>query len=230
MEKNELKFLVDFVIESDAIEGLDNDRKQVENEIVKEDAKSLKNYQSFIGHAGVVVMLRKFADSRGLLNGTLVKHIQRLIVEEQPQKGERQLPFHQIGYWREHNLSLVWIDRRIGFVSKRPVGEKWEGIPSKMRDLIAEVSGWQRFAKNEKTFEEIVRFIGDFHYKYECIHPFADGNGRSGRALVYFLYRYWRLQPFIFSSIGRQLDYYPCLKQDSSSMMEEYFLKRSMAA
>lgn len=38
--------------------------------------------------------------------------------------------------------------------------------------------------KNASTFEEKIEIIMDTHIKFERIHPFSDGNGRTGRMLV----------------------------------------------
>jgi len=35
--------------------------------------------------------------------------------------------------------------------------------------------------KRQPTFENII----DFHYEFECIHPFQDGNGRVGRLIMF---------------------------------------------
>ncbi len=50
---------------------------------------------------------------------------------------------------------------------------------SLIRDLLA---NWERFLHDEQDLDPLLRLaIG--HYQFEAIHPFTDGNGRTGRVL-----------------------------------------------
>jgi Fic family protein len=55
--------------------------------------------------------------------------------------------------------------------------------PPEGADLIrSKLSNWEQFLHDETQIEPIVRMaVG--HYQFEAIHPFPDGNGRTGRAL-----------------------------------------------
>ena len=49
----------------------------------------------------------------------------------------------------------------------------------RLRDMLA---NWERFLHNEQDLDPLIRMaIG--HYQFEAIHPFTDGNGRTGRVL-----------------------------------------------
>jgi Fic family protein len=50
---------------------------------------------------------------------------------------------------------------------------------SHLRDLLA---NWERFLHEQTDLDPLVRMaVG--HYQFEAIHPFADGNGRTGRVI-----------------------------------------------
>lgn len=54
-----------------------------------------------------------------------------------------------------------------------PVGE------AVLRELLA---NWERFLHNQVTLDPLIRMaVG--HYQFEAIHPFTDGNGRTGRII-----------------------------------------------
>ena len=50
---------------------------------------------------------------------------------------------------------------------------------ARIRDLLA---NWERFLHEEETIDPLVRMAAA-HYQFEAIHPFTDGNGRTGRVV-----------------------------------------------
>ena len=78
-----------------------------------------------------------------------------------------------------------------------------EKVDQKMKELLFEYN-----TKKEKTFDELL----DFHYKFECIHPFQDGNGRIGRLLLFKECLKYNIVPFIIDE-ELKLYYYRGLKE-----------------
>jgi Fic family protein len=83
--------------------------------------------------------------------------------------------------WEEHagcyRAGLVWVGSSV--LSPRGashVGPQAELIPSAMEDLV-------RFVRRDDL--PIVVQAAIAHAQFETIHPFSDGNGRTGRALVH---------------------------------------------
>ena len=78
-----------------------------------------------------------------------------------------------------------------------------EEVSIKMKELLAEYN-----KKQEKSFDELL----DFHYRFERIHPFQDGNGRIGRLLLFKDCLKYNIVPFIIGE-DLKLYYYRGLKE-----------------
>jgi Fic family protein len=50
---------------------------------------------------------------------------------------------------------------------------------TRIRELLA---NWERFLHEDESIDPLVRMAAA-HYQFEAIHPFTDGNGRTGRVL-----------------------------------------------
>ncbi len=83
---------------------------------------------------------------------------------------------------------------------------------SRIRELLA---NWEQFLHAADTLDPLIR-MSVAHYQFEAIHPFTDGNGRSGRVLnSLFLVEQGLLpMPILYLSryiIGHKSDYYRLL-------------------
>lgn len=55
--------------------------------------------------------------------------------------------------------------------------------PPCCRDLLTEIlNNWMEFANREDDIDPLIK-MALLHYQFEAIHPFTDGNGRTGRVL-----------------------------------------------
>lgn len=67
------------------------------------------------------------------------------------------------------------VPNKIGFINVIPTSE-----PKDVEKDIDKLLKWYHDLNNI-TIEDII----EFHYRFECIHPFGDGNGRVGRMIMF---------------------------------------------
>lgn len=89
-----------------------------------------------------------------------------------------------------------------------PVGEDL------LRSLLA---NWERFLHDQRDLDPLIRMaVG--HYQFEAIHPFTDGNGRTGRVLnsLFLIQEGLLTLPILYLSrhiIRHRSDYYRLLRE-----------------
>ncbi len=101
-------------------------------------------------------------------------------------------------------------------LKSRMTGEVIYTPPVGQQLLIDKLDNWARFMHEATDIDPLVRMAVQ-HYQFEAIHPFVDGNGRSGRILnILFLLQHGLLDsPILYLSryiIQNKAAYYRLLK------------------
>ena len=161
VERLREEFMVEFTYNSNAIEG--NTLTLKETAMALEgmtiDQKPLKDHMEAIGHRDAFLFVIDIASKEIPLSESVVKQIHSLVLIDRPEdRGTfRRIPVRIMGAYTEPVQPYL--------------------IEPKITDLLA--TNEERKAKMG-TIERIARF----HLEFEGIHPFIDGNGRTGRLIL----------------------------------------------
>jgi len=115
--------------------------------------------------------------------------------------------FHRILKTSTADASQAWFN--VGEWKKLPneVGGKATTLPQNVETEMNKLNDWYN-SLSETTFENIV----EYHYHFEKIHPFQDGNGRVGRLIMFRQCLQNNIVPFIIDN-DRKMYYYRGLKE-----------------
>ncbi len=158
-ERLDEEFLTEYTYNSNAIEG--NTLTLRETDMVLRgltiDKKSLKEHLEVIGHKEAFDYVKQLVSENVEISEKVIKDIHYLVLADK--KDDR-------GVYRR-------IPVRIMGAAHEPV-QPYLIIP-KMEELLEEY---------KNSTEDIVTKLARFHIEFEDIHPFIDGNGRTGRLLI----------------------------------------------
>lgn len=95
----------------------------------------------------------------------------------------------------------------IGDYKKRPnmIGIHQTTLPSQVPEAMTELLNWYH------TQDVSLKTLAEFHARYEIIHPFQDGNGRTGRIILFRECLRHDISPFIIEDANRP-EYLEALK------------------
>ena len=98
------------------------------------------------------------------------------------------------------------------------------GTPAQyLPEVMGDLFGWMSSTDLHPLLVSCI-----FHYEFEFIHPFADGNGRTGRLWHTLLLSHWR-SPLAWLPIesvirGRQADYYAAIASSNTAGASDSFV------
>ena len=155
------EFMIDFTYNSNAIEG--NTLTLKETALALEgmtiDQKPLKDHLEAVGHRDAFLYVQDVAKQELPLSETVIKNIHALVLMNRPDdKGVyRRIPVRIMGAYTEPVQPYM--------------------IEPRMTELLSANE------ERKNTMTDIER-IALFHLEFEGIHPFIDGNGRTGRLIL----------------------------------------------
>ena len=153
------EFLVEFTYNSNAIEG--NTLTLRETALVLEgitiDKKPLKDHLEAVGHRDAFLYVQQLVTEKVPVSEKLIKDIHSLVLMDRPEdKGTyRHIPVRIMGAYHEPPQPYL--------------------VPVQMEHLIA---------GQKETKRHSIENAALFHLDFEGVHPFIDGNGRTGRLLL----------------------------------------------
>lgn len=193
------EFLVEYTYNSNAIEG--NTLTLQETALVLEGLtigqKPLRDHLEAVGHKDAFLYVQELVRDRVPFSETIIKQIHTLVLMDRPEdRGVyRRIPVRIMGAYHTPPNPVM--------------------VPELMEKLVAEF----KVSKLHPIEKAVL-----FHLKFEGIHPFVDGNGRTGR-LILNLFLMQNGYPPINVKFADRKRYYDAFDSydrdnDSSAMVE----------
>lgn len=159
VERLSEQFAVEYTYNSNAIEG--NTLTLRETDLVLRgltiDKKPLKDHLEVVGHKEAFDFVRELVKDNIPLSESVIKQIHYLVLaDKREDRGVyRKVPVKIMG--AHHDSVQPYL------------------IQQKMEQLLEDY---------KNNTEHVILKFARFHIEFEAIHPFIDGNGRTGRLLV----------------------------------------------
>lgn len=177
---------VEFLTQSNLIENISNI-----------DYRDPRNADPDAGHVGAFVRSQARAAEKAPLTTEELCMWQRLIAQEQLRFGH-ELPREGVGVLRGPACPL---NVRVG----GHIAPHYEQVGALTADLLRELNS--TLQTRRPSIVEFAAALGDSFQRFEAIHPFVDGNGRTGRLLANYIVTHAG-QPIIVFRVEERPEYY----------------------
>lgn len=120
-----------------------------------------------------------------------------------------------------HKLLTDGLNIHTGYKRLDIIVNNKETTPNgKVRSDMKKLLDWWK--NNKKTTRHPLAIAADFHQRFEHIHPFEDGNGRTGRLLFNWILLYYGYPPILFLYQNRRT-YFNALNQADEGRKNKWY-------
>ena len=156
------EFKIDFLYHSNHLEGSTFSKDELEKLLTEKKVEGSHSLDDIIETKNSLeVFDQVINDSSELLDKFMLFNWHKLL-----KKGTVDDEIHNIGMWKKYENKLRGVDLKLA-------------LPVEVDNLMFNL------LSNYNELETVtLKDIADFHYKFEKIHPFQDGNGRIGRFII----------------------------------------------
>ena len=153
---------IEFLYHSNHLEGSTFSKDELEKLLTEKKVEGSHSLDDIIETKNSLeVFDQVINDSSELLDKFMLFNWHKLL-----KKGTVDDEIHNIGMWKKYENKLRGVDLKLAL----PVE-----VDNLMFNLLSDYNELETVTLKD---------IADFHYKFEKIHPFQDGNGRIGRFII----------------------------------------------
>ena len=153
---------IEFLYHSNHLEGSTFSKDELEKLLTEKKVEGSHSLDDIIETKNSLeVFDQVINDSSELLDKFMLFNWHKLL-----KKGTVDDEIHNIGIWKKYENKLRGVDLKLAL----PVE-----VDNLMFNLLSDYNELETVTLKD---------IADFHYKFEKIHPFQDGNGRIGRFII----------------------------------------------
>ncbi len=189
------RYAVQFIFESNAIEGSKLSQAEVNSIVQKKYIKKTIERREIKEVKNSIEAFNRVRSGKFELNQRRIINLHKLLVDG-----------------LKINTGYKKIDIIVNNKPTTPAGQ----VRTEMNKLL----NWWK--ENKKSKRHPLAVAADFHQRFESIHPFEDGNGRIGRLLFNFILLQYGYPPILFLHQNRRL-YFNALNQADEGRKNKWY-------
>lgn len=226
LNKINYKFRLDWNYYSNKMEGNTLTREETKSVMANNidvNGKPYKDIAEMSGHDKTIQSVLQMSKGELNVSESRIRDIHKSIMYEEDESKKQQ-----IGKWKtESNHIINYRDEKFEF-----------SHPLDVKNEVHELTDWIQAEKakintRSKDARHPVELAFEFHLRYLTIHPFYDGNGRTGRILMNIILISFGYPPVYIKDTEREIYYrilsdvqgYGADKEQFFDVMADYLIR-----